>query len=159
MDRAGAAALGEPGDLDALLDRRAPPLPGIDGVVVVEAAELDDERHVLEAGSRADAFDHLAEEAIAVGQCAAIGVGAVVDRGAEELREEVPVAGMQLDAVELRRAHAMRGRDEARDHVPDLVDRHRAAAYALEIVAPVGRRLRRAVPVLDAGDVLLATRI
>ena len=68
----------------------------------------------------ADRPDHLEQEARAILQRAAVLVGAVVDAGREELREQVAVGGMQLDAVEAGLARAPGAAGERLDELLDL---------------------------------------
>ena len=127
--------------------------------MVVEAAELDDQRQLTQLAVVAQPGHDLLEETKAVAERAAILVGSIVDRPAEELGEQIAIARMQFDAVEPGLLHAMGGGDELRDHRLDLGLRHRAAANALEIVALAGRRQRRSLPILNSGVVLLTPRI
>src|SRR2546430_15225448 len=71
----------------------------------------------------------------------------------------MPVAGVQYDAAKAGLMHRGGGYDQVAIIYVDYERRHAAAADALEVVGPVGRRQRLAAPVLDAGDVLLAAGI
>ena len=70
------------------------------------------------ADARADRLDDLDDEARAVLERPAVFVGAIVDRRAQELRDEVAVGAVQLDAVESRLARPPRALGERRDRLP-----------------------------------------
>ena len=101
-------------DLEAFGAREAL-VPGLVG----DHADADDE---VRADRGADRGQHLEGEAQAVVQAAALGVGPPVGRGRPEAVEQVAV-GLDLDAIEAGRLHALRGRgvvpDDARE-VPVL---------------------------------------
>ena len=82
-------------------------------------------------------------------------VGTVVDPRAEELRDQITVRAMQLDAVEAGLARPSRGLGELLDDVIDFRDGHGPREYSVEIVLPVGRALSGFEQILDATHVLL----
>ena len=108
--------------------------------------------------SLADRLDDLADEAGAVLERAAVVVLAIVDRRAEELRDQVAVGAVQLDAVERRpRARAARPAANACDDVLDLRERHPLALEAVQRIVLVGRA--QALGVFDARDVALPAAV
>ena len=85
-----------------------------------------------------DRAHDLEDEPRAILERAAVIVLPIVDRRAEELRDEVAVGAVQLDAVESRLARSTRAFGEGIHRGADLVDRHRLALEAVD-----GVRLRR----------------
>ena len=70
------------------------------------------------ADLRADRLDDVDDEPGPVFERAAVLVLAIVDRRAEELRDQVAVGAVQLDAVEARLARAPRALGEVRRPCP-----------------------------------------
>ena len=68
----------------------------------------------------ADALDHLAQQAEAILDAAAIGVVTAVALGLKELVEQVAVGRVDLDPVEARVPGALRGGDVVRDDAREL---------------------------------------
>ena len=95
------------------------------GVVVVDGADLELQVEVV-ADRGADGADDLEREPRAVLERAAVLVRPVVDRGAEELGDQVAVAAVDLDAVEPGLAHAARRLGEGVDDLVDLRPRSSA---------------------------------
>ena len=96
------AGLDQPlADLDRLLEGRPLLAPGEERLAVVDRADLELEVEVVPDLLAHRAHD-LEREARAVLERPAVVVGAVVDRGGEELRDQVAVAAVDLDPVELR---------------------------------------------------------
>jgi hypothetical protein len=81
--------------------------------------------------------DDVQEEATAALDVAAVGVAALVRQGREELLHEVPVAAVQLDAVEARFTADLRRAGEAVHHLGDLRGGHLVGGLA---AARVGAR-------------------
>jgi hypothetical protein len=82
-------------------------------------------------------------------QRAAVLVLPVVDRGREELRDQVAVAAVDLDPVELGLARAPRRLREALDDLADLTDRRPLARKPVDRLRLVGGA--EALRVGDAG--------
>ena len=101
----------------------------------------------------ADGADDFERKAGAVLERAAVLVLAVVDRRAEELREQVPVCAVQLHAVEAGLARPPRALGKVADDLLDLRHRCPLAQEAVQRVLLVGGR--QALGVLDAVDVAL----
>jgi hypothetical protein len=74
-------------------------------VVVVGRADLHLQVEVA-TDARANGLDDLDDEPRAILERTAVLVLAIVDRGAEELRDEIAVCAVQLHAVEVRLACA-----------------------------------------------------
>ena len=93
----------------------------------------------LAADLGADRLDHVEQEAGAIGERAAVLVGAVVDAGAQELREQIAVGGVQLDPVESGFARAPGAARERPDRMIDLLQAHRLAEKAVQRFLAAGR--------------------
>jgi hypothetical protein len=109
------------------------------------------------ADAGADRAHDLAHEPGALLERAAVLVLPVVDGGAEELRNQVAVGAVQLDAVEPRLAGAPRPFGELGHRLVDLRDRHPLALEAVQRIAPVGGR--DPLRVLDAVDIALPAAV
>ena len=83
---------------------------------------------------RADGADDFQHEARAIFERPAVFVLAVVDRGAEELGDEIAVGAVQLDAVESRLARPARSLGKRCHRLADLRLRHRLAAEPVDRV-------------------------
>src|SRR5262245_52119104 len=106
---------------------------------------------------RADGTDDFQHEASAIFDRPPVFVLAVVDRGAKELRDEIAVGTVQLDAVEPRLACATRAFSERCHRLANLRLRHRLAPEPMDRVGLRGGRKARRV--FDAVDVALASRM
>ena len=150
------ARLDEPvAHLDRLLEGRALLAPGKERLAVVDGADLELEVEVV-ADLLPDRAHDFEREARAVLERPAVLVRSVVDRGREELGDEVAVAAVHLDPVQLGLAGAAGGLGEAVDDLVDLRLRHPLALEAVDRVGPVGRG--EALVVEDARDVSLPPR-
>jgi hypothetical protein len=113
------------------------------GEIVLDRKPEDDR----DADSVPDGRNHLQAEARTIFQCSAIGVGAQVFRGVEELRDQVAVGAVNLDAVEAGLLGAPRRRREAGDREFDVGERHLLGndglAGDLEYRVPDGGRRHR----------------
>ena len=158
VQRVDALGLQPAADRDRLRQRVAAPVPGDERLVVINAADLDLEVEVR-ADLAPDRSHHLEQEPGPSRQRAAVGVAPVVDRRAQELREEVAVAGVQLDAVESGLPSAPGPGGVLLNHVGDLGRRHLPARQAVHGVWPIGAAEPRLSRVLDAGDVALTTAV
>ena len=145
-----------PADLDRVLDRRPLAPPGKEGVVVVDGGDLELDVVVV-TDLAPDRLHDLERQPRAVLQRAAVLVLAVVDRRREELRDQVAVAPVDLDPVELGLARAPRGLREALDDLPDLRDRRPLARQPVDRLRLVRRA--EALRVRDARDVALAAGV
>jgi hypothetical protein len=123
---------------------------------VIDGADLHLQMEVG-ADLGADRLDDLDHEARAILERAAIFVLAIVDGGAEELRNEIPVRPVQLDAVEIRVARAPRAFGERGDRLLDVGRRHALALEAMQRILVISRTER--VLVFDAADVTLTARV
>ncbi len=99
----------------------------------------------------------LDDEAGAVLELAAVVVLAVVDRRAEELRDEVAVRAVQFHAVRPGLARAPRPLAEGLDDILNLVGRHPLALEPVQRVLVVGRA--EALGVLDPRHVALTAAV
>ena len=93
----------------------------------------------VRADARADRLDDLADELRAVGQHAAVFVGAIVDTRAEKLRDQVAVGAVQFHAVEARLARASCALGKRLHGFFDLRERHRLAFEAMQRIVFRGR--------------------
>ena len=125
-------------------------------VVVIDGADLHLQMEVG-ADLGPDRLDDLDHEAGAILEGAAVFVLAIVDGGAEVLRDQVPVGAVQLDAVETRLARAPRALGECRHGLLDVGCRHALALEAVQRIFAIGRTER--VLVFDATDVTLTARV
>lgn len=91
--------------------------------LVVDAVLLDADGEALGRG-RPHGPDDLHDDLGPLGRAAAVRVRPGVGLGAQELREQVPVRGVDLDAVEAGLGADPRRPGEPRDDVLDLGDRH-----------------------------------
>ena len=138
--------------LDGLLQRVARLLVAVQRVVVILGADL----HLqVEVGAHLgpDGGDDLEEKAGTLTQRAAVVVVAIVDRRAEELREQVAVGRVQFDAVESRRASAPGAGGKRGDGLVDLCVGHGDAREAVQRFIALGGA--PSLLELDAGDVAL----
>ncbi len=115
VDRVDAFRLEQPADLDGVLERIPFRLVVEECIVVLDRADLHLQVKITSdfGANRADDLEH---EARAVLELAPVLVLAVVDPRAEELRDEIAVRPVQLDAVRAgiaraSRAPGERGRD------------------------------------------------
>src|SRR5262245_25280830 len=123
MQRIRARCLAPARDLNAVLERVTLAFPW-DDVVAVDGAELDLQvKAVADLG--ADRPDDVEQKARAIDQRATVLVLAVVDARAQELREQVAVRSMQLDAVETGLSCPPGAACERADGVVDLRPAHR----------------------------------
>ncbi len=139
-------------DLDRLLEGRPLLPPGEERLPVVDRADLELEVEVVPDLLPHRAHD-LDREARAVLQRPAVLVLPVVDRRGEELRDQVAVAAVDLDAVELGLARPAGGLPEGVDDLVDLRLRHPLARKAVDRVGLV--RGGEPLVVEDARDVPL----
>ena len=100
-------------------------LKKLDGVAVLLHADLHLQVKVA-PDLLPDRAHDLEDEPRAIFERAAVIVLAIVDGRAQELRDEIPVRAVQLDAVEPRLARAPRALGKGVDGFADLRDRHRA---------------------------------
>ncbi|MNZ89279.1 hypothetical protein D3C78_1081910 [compost metagenome] len=89
----------------------------------------------LLADHRGHRLDHFAEEAQAVGQRAAVLVGAVVGLGVDELVDQVAVGAMQFDSIETGVQCIARGLGVVADDAVDFLDSQRARCGVLDHLA------------------------
>ena len=132
VERLPADLRGRDGAGDALR------LVGVDAArhaLVGRQLDADDE---VGAAGGADRRQHLAQEAQAAREAAAVAVPAVVAGGREELRDQVAVGAVQLDAAEAGALEPLRALRIARDDAGNLVPGERPCAVPVERV-----RLRR----------------
>lgn len=117
-------AVGEDlGQLDALVDGPAVSAPLRVGVEPVGGADADEQRHVLGDGF-ARGIDELDGEAGAVLEATAVLIGALVDGGREEARDEIAVGEMQFNDVEAGTHGAGHAGEEVLLELVDLGDGH-----------------------------------
>ena len=105
----------------------------------------------------ADGLHDVDDEPGPVFERAAVLVMAIVDRRAEELRNEVAIGAVQLDAVEPRLARPPGAFGKGVDGLRDLGNRHRLAFESVERVSAVGRAQTGGV--FDARHVALAAAV
>src|SRR5207253_11311175 len=98
---------------------------------------LDDRRQVAHARLGLQGGDDPPQELKATVRAATIRVGSIVDSAAQELGEQISVAGVQLDTVQVGALYAARGLDKLLDHVLDFFFGHATALDALEVIALV----------------------
>ena len=125
-------------------------------VGVLHGADLHLEVEVV-ADLGPNGLDDVEDEARAVLERAAVFVLAIVDGRAQELRDQVAVGAVQLDAVQPRLARAPRALGEVPDHLLDLGDGHRVALEPVQRIRLAGRR--QPARVLDAVDVALPAAV
>ena len=123
-----------------------------DGVVVFLHADLHLQVEVV-ADLLADRAHDLEDEAGAVLERSAVLVLPIVDGRAEELRDQVAVGAVQLDAVEPGFARAPRALRVGLDRLPNLLGRHPVALEAVRRIRLV--RGAQAARIFDALDVAL----
>ena len=142
--------------LHRILERIPLGLVIVERVVVLDGADLHLEMEVL-ADLLANLTDDVEQKARAVRQRAAVVVLAVVDARAEELRDEVSVGPVKLDAVGagLPRASG-RGAERVSD-IGDLFRRHPLGFEAVQRVGPIGRA--ETLRVFDARHVALPAAV
>ena len=108
------------------------------GIGVLHGADLHLQVEVA-ADALADRADDVEHESRPVLERAAVFVLAIVDRRAQELRDQVAVGAVQLDAVEAGLARAPRAFRERVHRLLDVGDRHRLAAEAVRRIGLAGR--------------------
>jgi hypothetical protein len=126
------------------------------GVVVLLHADLHLQVEIV-ADFLADRPDDLEDEPRAILQLAAVAVFAIVDGRTEELRDQVAVGAVQLDAVEVRLPGAPRPLREGVHDFLDLLFGHPLALEPVHRVWTIGGAQARRV--LDAGDVALTATV
>ena len=99
--------------------------------------QLDTDDEVVAAGG-SDRCHHLAQEAHAAFETAAVAIRPVVAGGREELRDQVAVGAMQLNPAEARALQPFRALGIARDDARNLVLAERPGTVPVERL-----RLRR----------------
>ena len=125
---------------------------GEHGVVVVAAhvakgpvgAEADGDAVGGEGTAGEDGVDHLLEETDAVLGRTAVGVIASVGAGLEEGVEQIPIGGMDLDAVESGLGGQLGGTGVIGDGGPDVVEGHFRGRFGLDVFLGDGLGLRPA---------------
>ena len=156
VNRVDAFGLEQLADFDRILERVALRLVVEQRIVVLDGADLHLQVEIA-ADLGANGADDLEHEARAVLELAAVLVLAVVDRRAEELRDEIAVRAVQLDAVRAGLARAARALAERLDDVLDLLDGHPLALESVQRILVVGRA--QTLGVLDAGHVALTAAV
>ena len=156
VDRVRAGLLEPPAHLHRLVDRVAAAEPEQERIRLLPDADLDLQVEVV-TDLAPDGTYGLDQEPGAVLERAAVVVLAVVDRGGEELREEVPVRTVDLDPVEARLPRSAGAGREAPGDVPELRRRRALRREAVERIALAGG----AEPAceLDPGEVALTTAV
>ncbi len=123
-----------------------------DRVGVILGADLHLQVKIA-ADLRPDRLHDVDHEAGAVLDRSAVFVLPIVDGRAQELRDQIAIGAVELDAVEARLLRPPRALGERLDHFFDLSNRHPLAAETMGRVALVGRA--QADRVFDAADVPL----
>jgi hypothetical protein len=131
--------------LDRVFHRVAAPLEfqKRERVVVFLGADLHLQVEVV-ADLLADGLDDVEHETGAILQRSAVLVVPVVDRRAEELRDQVAVGAVQLDSVESCLPRAPCPFRKRIDRLADVVERHGPALEAVEWIRVVGGAESRA---------------
>ena len=156
VNRVDAFCFEQAADLDGIFERVALRLAVEERVVVLDGADLHLQVKIT-ADLGTDRANDLNHEARTILELAAVVVIAIVDSRAEELRDEIAVRPVQLDAVRAGLAGAARPLRKGFHDVLNLPDGHPLTLEPVQRIRVVGRA--QALGVLDAGNVALAAAV
>jgi hypothetical protein len=117
-----------------------------------------DEREIATNGSL-NRLDYFQQETGAMFERATILILSIVDRAAEELREEIAIGRVQLNAIEFGLRNPFGCFGEQVHNFANARRRHRPRTQAVKEIASVGGAVRLSSQVFDPAHVLLPARM